>query len=56
MAHSTNGKVKTNMFLIWAGPDAEDIYDNLQLSPAQQYDINAVMEAFERYCESICNF
>ena len=29
MAHITNGKVKTNMFLIWAGPDDEDIYENL---------------------------
>ena len=26
MAHITNDKVKTNMFLIWAGPDAEVIY------------------------------
>ena len=26
MAHITNGKVKTNMFLIWAGPDGEDVY------------------------------
>ena len=31
MAHITNDKVKTNMFLIWAGPDAEDIYKNLHL-------------------------
>ena len=29
MAHITNGKFKTNMFLIWAGPDGEDIYENL---------------------------
>ena len=25
MAHINNGKVKMNMFLIWAGPDGEDI-------------------------------
>ena len=36
MAHITNGKVKTNMFLIWAGPDKEDVYENLHLSPSQQ--------------------
>ena len=28
MAHVTSGKVKTNMFLIWCGPEGEDIYDN----------------------------
>ena len=32
MAHISNDKVKTNMFLIWAGPDAQDIYENLHLS------------------------
>ena len=55
MAHITNGKVKTNMFLIWAGPDGEDIYENLQLSSTQQYDIDAVLETFKRYCEPIYN-
>ena len=54
--HITNGKVKTNMFLIWAGPNGEDVFENIQLSPSQQYDRNAVFEAFERYCELICNF
>ena len=44
------------MFLIWAGPDGEDIYENLQLSLSQQYNLDAVFEAFERYCEPICNF
>ena len=44
------------MFLIWAGPDGEDIYENLQLSLSQQYTLDAVFEAFERYCEPICNF
>ena len=53
MAHITNEKVKTNMFLIWARPDGEDIYENLQLSPSQQYNLDAV---FERYCKPICNF
>ena len=56
MAHITNGKVKTNMFLIWTGPDAEDIYENLHPSSTQQYEIDAVLEAFERYCKLICNF
>ena len=55
MAHITKGKVG-HMFLIWAGPDGEDVYENLQLSPSQQYNLDAVFEAFERYCEPICNF
>ena len=56
IAHINNGKVKTNMFLISAGPDGEDIYENLQLSPSQQYNLDAVFNAFERYCEPTCNF
>ena len=44
------------MVLIWAGPNGEDVYQNLQLSPSQQYDLDAVFEAFKRYCEPICNF
>ena len=56
MAHITNGKVKTNMFLIWAGPDGEDVFENLHLSSSQQYNLDAVFEAFERYCKPICNF
>ena len=56
MAHIANGKVKTKMFLIGVGPDGEDICENLQLSSTQQFDINVVFEAFERYCEPICNF
>ena len=55
MAHMNNGKVKTNMVLIWAGPYGEDLYENLQLFPSQQYNLDAVFEAFERYCEPICN-
>ena len=56
MAHITNGKVKTNMYLIWAGPDGKDIYENLHLSSSQQYNLDAVFEAFEKYCKPICNF
>ena len=56
MAHINNGKGKTNMFLIWAGPNGEDIYENLQLSPSQQYNLDAVFGAFERYYEPIFNF
>ena len=56
MAHVTNGKVKTNMFLIWAGPDGEDVYGSVQLSRSQQYNLDAVFKAFERYCKSIFNF
>ena len=56
MAHITNRKVKTNMFLIWAGPDGEDVYKNLQLTVSQQYNLDAVFEAFKRYCKPICNF
>ena len=56
MAHISNDKVKTNMSLIWARPDAEDIYRYLQLTSSQQYNLDAVLEAFERYCEPISNF
>ena len=56
MAHITNSKVKANMFLIWAGADAEDIYENLHLTQAQQYNLDYIFNAFEWYCEPICNF
>ena len=56
MAHIPNDMVKTNMFLIWAGPDAKDIPENLQLFLSQQYNLDAVLKAFERYCKPICNF
>ena len=56
MAHVTSGKVKTNLFLIWCGPDGEDIYNNFELTEDEMYDINYVMEQFELYCEPICNF
>ena len=56
MAHITNDKVKTNMLLIWAGPNGEEIYENLHLSSSQQRNLDAVFEAFERYCKPICNF
>ena len=44
------------MFLIWFGPDGEDIYDNFELTEDEMYDIDYVMEQFELYCEPICNF
>ena len=56
MAHITSGKVKTNMFLIWCGPDGEDIHDNFELEEDEMYDIDYIMEQFELYCEPICNF
>ena len=56
MAHVTSGKVKTNMFLIWCGPDREDIYDNCELEEDEMYYIDHIMEQFELYCEPICNF
>ena len=56
MAHVTSGKVKTNMFLIWCGPDGEDIYNNSELTEDKMYDIDYVMEQFELYCEPICYF
>ena len=56
MAHVTSGKVKTNMFLIWCGPDGEDIYDNFELTEDEMFDIDYGMEQFELYCEPICNF
>ena len=44
MAHVTSGKVKTNMFLIWCGPDGEDIYGNFELKEDEMYDIDYIME------------
>ena len=44
------------MFLIWSGPDGEDIYDNFELEEHEMYDIDHIMEQFELYCEPICNF
>ena len=44
------------MFLIWCGPDREDIYDNFELEEDEMYDIDLIMEQFELYCEPICNF
>ena len=45
MAHVTSGKVKTNMFLIWCGPNGEDIYDNFQLTDNEMYDTDYVMNS-----------
>ena len=56
MCHIKSGKVKTSMFLIWAGPDGEDIYESFNLSPHQANDIELVMQWFEEFCEPICNF
>ena len=56
MAQVTSGKVKTNMFLIWRGPNGEDIYDNFQLNDDKMYDIDYVIEQLELYYEPICNF
>ena len=44
MCHITSGKVKTNMLLIWARPDGEDIYDNFNLQPHQANDVNYVLQ------------
>ena len=56
MAHVPDGKIKTNMFLIWAGPDGEDIYDNFKLPPNHQYDVDYVLDKFEECCQPLCNF
>ena len=56
MPHISSSKVKTNMFLIWAGPNGKDIHENLHLSLSQQYDLDVIFKAFESYCEPICNF
>ena len=47
VAHVTSGKVKTNMFLIWCGPDGEDIYDNFELEEHEMYNTDHIMEQFE---------
>ena len=56
MCHIKSGKVKTSMFLIWAGPDEEDIYESFNLLPHQANDIELVMQCFEEFCDPICNF
>ena len=56
MCHITSGKVKTNMLLIWAGPDGEGIYDSFNLRPDQANDVGHVLQRFEEFCEPICNF
>ena len=56
MAHVTSGKVKTNLFLIWCGPDEEDIHDYFELEEDKMYGIDYIMEQFELYCELIYNF
>ena len=56
MCHITSGKVKTNMLLIWAGPDGEGIYDSFNLRPDQANDVGHVLQRFEDFCEPICNF
>ena len=53
MAHVTSSKVKTDMFLIWCGPDGEDTYDNFELKEDEMYHIDHIMEQFELYCEPI---
>ena len=44
MAQITSGKMKTNMFLIWAGPGRQDIYDSFNLTAVQHHDIDYVMQ------------
>ena len=44
------------MFLIWAGPDDEDIYDSINLPVGMKHNIELVMQWFEEFCEPICNF
>ena len=56
MCHITSGKVKNSMLLIWAGPDGEEIYENVYLLPNQRYDADHVLIRFEEFCEPICNF
>ena len=56
ISYITSGKVKTNMFLIWAGPNGEDIYNKFRLTAVHKYDINYVMQQFEEFCAPICNF
>ena len=43
------------MFLIWAGPDGEDIYDSFHLTAGQKHNIDYIL-CFEEFCEPICNF
>ena len=36
------------MFLIWCGPDGENIYDNFELKEDEMYDTDHIME--QLYC------
>ena len=45
MAHVTSGKVKTNMFLIWCGPDGGDMCNNFELTDNKMYDTDYVMNS-----------
>ena len=56
MCHIKSGKVKTSMFLIWAGPDGEDIYESFNLPPHEASDVDLVIQRFEEFCKPICKF
>ena len=56
MAHVTSGKVKTNMFLIWYGPDGEDTCDNFELTDNEMHDIDYIMELFKLYWNQFVTF
>ena len=56
MAHVISGKVKTNMFLNWCGPDGEDIHDNFELEEDEKCDTDHIMEQFKLYCEPFAIF
>ena len=56
MCHTTSGKVKTSMLLIWAGPDGEDICENFNLTPHLRHNVDHVFKWFEEFCKPICNF
>ena len=56
MCHIKSGKVKTSVFLIWAGPDREDIHESFNLLPHEANGVGLVIQRFEEFCEPICNF
>ena len=49
-------KLRWTCFLLWCGPDGEDIYEGFNLSIHQWYDLELIWSLFDKHCEPICNF
>ena len=49
LCHISSGKVKTNMLLIWVGPDGEDIYENFNLLPHHKHVWTMYLEGSKNF-------